>query len=170
VTAVADRYVARFASSVADVLRIAGNGALLPGATTDAGDLGATGNAWANLFLGTSITGESNGKALGVTDVDGVSVTSGGKGITVQPSGSVAFNMESSTTWTSNLRLPGSVYSGGGVSAPPCASGPFPGRVVYVDRIGDGIRALVCICAADAADVYAYRRLDDLATSCDVVP
>lgn len=171
VVAAADRYVARFAASGGDVLRVSGTGALLPGASNDAQDIGAVGNSWARLFLGSSITGEANAKGLSISDVDAVSVTSGGKGITVQPTGAVVFNMESGTTWTSNLQLPGTVYTaaGGGVSAPPCSSS-FPGRVVYVDRTGDGVRAEVCVCVATAADVYGYKKMDDLSVGCDVVP
>lgn len=132
-------------------------------------DLGTSALAFRTLYVDTSIVGGSNSKALAISDADSVQVSSGGLDTTFTSTGRVQMPLSASTTWTSYLRLPGSVYSGGGVSAPTCNS-TAAAAVVYVDRIGDGVAASVCVCAANAADAYAWRRIDDLTTSCDVIP
>lgn len=140
-------------------------------ATSDASELGSTFFNWKTLHVGTSILGSVAAKALSIADADGVSVAATGGDVTLSP-GSRDWNFRSTrmvgpkivdATTPIPLQLPTSISLAPG-AAPTCDLAAA-GSIVYIDDTNDGISALVCICHANAANVYAYRLFDGV-TAC----
>jgi len=148
------------------VLRVAGNGALLPGPTDDGQDIGATGNAWARLFVGSSINGSTNAKSLSVSDAEGVQISATTGRLEVQPDGDVvAAQVVTAAAAVPVMRLPAfaNAAAAAGAVTTSCSSASV-GSIVVSDS-NAGTSTLVCICARRAG-VYAYRAMDDFAAAC----
>lgn len=146
--------------------------ALLRPATDDAVDLGTTSLGYRSLYVDTSIVGNTAAKSLAIIDDDAVQVSGSGYDLTVDQVST--FSQSTSTNYglAPAMRLPARVFSGAttGSGGPTCAGSGDAGVMLYVDRTDDAVDAEVCVCRANAAGTYQFRRIDDFSVACDVVP
>jgi hypothetical protein len=144
---------------------------IVPG-TDDTTALGSSSFAWSHLYVDTAVVGGANSKALLISDDDGVQLTDNGVDVTFSGRTlALPSSLSNDAATQPVLRLPMRLGSGPTTgSAPTCSSSTDAARLVYVDRSGDGVAADICVCAASSADAYAWRRIVDLTTACDLLP
>ena len=150
-----------------------GNNALIPSLTDDVFNLGLSTRSFNTIFLDTELQASSDGKAVKLTDPDGVGVGVGGSTMVVGQtvSGDVGVEQQQNAGAGGEpnyFRMPG--YAAAGASAKPtCTSVVHEGRFWVSRNVGTG-DTFLCFCRADNASAFAIEAINLNTGSIGVCP